>query len=55
MPARNYTLEQISVNLEINPNNPALEIAKLRQKLAKLRASLLLVDYLLPTTKTPLM
>jgi hypothetical protein len=54
-PARNNTPERIGVDPEINPNDPALEIAKLRQELAELRASLPPADHPLPTTKTPLM
>jgi hypothetical protein len=52
-PARDNTPERIGVDPEINPDDPALEIAKLRQELAELRASLPPADHPLPTTETP--
>ena len=52
-PERDRTPDRVGADSEIIPDDPALEIAKLRQELAELRASLPPADHPLPTTETP--
>jgi len=52
-PAREPTPDQIGTNSEISPEDPALEIAKLRQEIAQLRAILPPADQPVPTTEAP--
>src|SRR5690348_11422976 len=52
-PAREPTPDQIGSDSEISPEDPALEIAKLRQEIAQLRAILPPADQPVPTTEAP--